>query len=127
MTAHDTVRPAHPTEKGKTLAGIASAAGKKLLQIVGSLVLAGVIAAGYFAYKYFSGDTDLAKAGDCLVGNSGSNIKTIDCSDPKAQWKVLARVSSEAGCNPYKETDATMTSTGRRSSSYVLCLQEIKK
>jgi hypothetical protein len=110
------------------LAGIASAAGRKVLQIIGSLVLVGVLAAGYFAYQYFTHDTDLAKAGDCLVGNSGKNIKTIDCEDGKAQWKVLARVSSEAGCNTYKDTDATMSHTGgRRSSSYVLCLQEIKK
>jgi hypothetical protein len=109
------------------LAGIASAAGRKLLQIVGSLILAGVLAAGYFAYKYFTHDTSLAKAGDCLVGDNGNDIKTISCSDGKAKWKVLARVSTEAGCNPYKDTDATMTSTGRRSNSYVLCLQEIKK
>jgi len=114
---------------------VMSTVGKKVLRGLLSLLVMAVIAGGYFAYKYFSGDADLAKVGDCMVGENDNDIKTVDCTDGKAKWKVVGRLdggsnsaSVEVDCKAYPTAEAVVYTTGgRRSSGYRLCLEEIKK
>ncbi|MBF9132959.1 hypothetical protein I0C86_28960 [Plantactinospora sp. S1510] len=71
-----------------------------------------------------------AKAGDCMAGQSTSDLRMVECTDAAAEWKVLGRLEgkSEADhndtvCAAYPETEASFYEDGRRfRKGYILCL-----
>ncbi|MFI6447611.1 hypothetical protein [Kitasatospora sp. NPDC050543] len=83
-------------------------------------------------------DVDRAKVGDCLrnehettaTDDKSPEIKMLPCTDPKAEYKVLAKVlgtsDSEKACAPYPTADSSYyVENGARS--YVLCLGPVTK
>jgi len=99
-----------------------------------------VIAAGAALFSYISGqhDPDTAKVGDCMHRGSTSDtdpkLEVVKCSDSKAQFIVLAKVSGS-----YSRTEADTkcaaaakdfqyqyTQTGK-GSDFLLCLKDYKK
>ena len=116
------------------MASILSLLGGKALRFVLALVGIGVLAGGFYVYKLVTGDTDVAKAGQCLTDNANANdIKTIDCSDGKAKWKILGRIDGsnsgavEVVCKDYPTAEAAINASGSRRQGYVLCLEAIKR
>jgi hypothetical protein len=75
------------------------------------------------------------KVGDCMVGQTAETLKKIDCSDPKAEWKVVGRVEGkteaestvETTCEAWPETDTLYWEGPRGGRGYVLCLALLKK
>jgi hypothetical protein len=70
--------------------------------IVGRLLVYGIILVvvlvGGYLYKVFTNDTELAKVGDCVTeAVKAEDMKTIDCADAKAAYKVVAVVDGTAG------------------------------
>jgi hypothetical protein len=71
-----------------------------------------------------------AKAGDCMAGQSTSDLRMVECADTAAEWKVLGRLEgkSEADhndtvCAAYPETEASFYQDGRRfRKGFILCL-----
>ncbi|MFG2778039.1 hypothetical protein ACGFY7_09295 [Streptomyces prunicolor] len=98
-----------------------------------------VIAAGAALFSYISGqhDPDTAKVGDCMHRGSTSDtdpkLEVVKCSDSKAQFIVLAKVSGS-----YSRTEADTkcaaaakdfqyqyTQTGK--TDFLLCLKDYSK
>ena len=52
----------------------------------------------------------------------------MDCSDAKAQYTVLDKISGgdDSACDSVTGTDATYTETDNDKPVYVLCLQQKK-
>jgi hypothetical protein len=118
------------------MSAIMSLLGKQALRAVLGIVGVAVLAGGFLAYKYFTGDTDLAKVGDCVVDAQNANdMKTVGCGDAKAKFKVVGRVegsytssTAEGACKPYPSTtDVMWAESAGRQRGYVLCLEEVKK
>ncbi|GAA3731517.1 hypothetical protein GCM10022225_11730 [Plantactinospora mayteni] len=71
-----------------------------------------------------------AEAGDCMAGQTVSELRTVDCADGAAQWKVLARLEgkteadhNDAACAAHPETEASFFEDGRRfAKGFILCL-----
>ncbi|MGW4898477.1 LppU/SCO3897 family protein [Kitasatospora sp. NPDC004240] len=83
------------------------------------------------------GDVERAKAGDCLrnenqTGASGTKdpnprLSVLDCSDPRAQYKVVAKVpgatDGQNACEKYPDAEIWFRRDGgTTASSFVLCL-----
>jgi hypothetical protein len=65
--------------------------------LVYGIVLVVVLVGGYL-YKVFTNDAELAKVGDCITENAdANNMKTVDCTDATAAYKVVAVVDGTAG------------------------------
>ncbi len=120
--------PSAPSSGAAIGKRVGAAFGKRILVYgIGFVVLAG----GGLAYKYFTGDPELAKAGNCVTDAPNANdMKTIGCGDGKAAFKVLARISgnyttfsAEKACEAYPTATDYLFSTG--SKGYVLCLEAI--
>ncbi|MEV5873885.1 hypothetical protein AB0L75_06560 [Streptomyces sp. NPDC052101] len=99
---------------------------RQYLRIAGIVVGLIVIAGGW----YFNHDDDTKKlaVGDCLT-NKGSNdhpqIEQLNCSDPKADYKVLKKDGGTSlamlACQSVTGTTAAIT-WKEGSDSFVLCL-----
>ncbi|MDW5326487.1 hypothetical protein [Plantactinospora sp. KLBMP9567] len=71
-----------------------------------------------------------AEAGDCMAGQTVSELRTVDCADSGAQWTVLARLEgkteadhNDAACAAHPETEASFFEDGRRfRKGFILCL-----
>ena len=98
--------------------------GRRLGIGIGVLVL---LAGGSYVYDHMTGAADTAKAGDC-VQNKGTesdpDVKVIDCTDPKAEFKVLKTLDSSNmdDCDHVPGDVAAYSETGGNSSDLVLCL-----
>ncbi|CAL9512303.1 hypothetical protein SUDANB176_03677 [Streptomyces sp. enrichment culture] len=102
---------------------------KKLVRVVGFIVIAVLIAVG----KWFFGQTDAetTSVGSCMH-NEGSQIspdlKTVDCSSGDAQYKVVEKfddTSDDTKCETVKEATISYYQTGD-GHDVVLCLKEVK-
>ncbi|MGW2421303.1 LppU/SCO3897 family protein [Streptomyces sp. NPDC001709] len=103
---------------------------RQKLRTVAAIVGAIVIVGGW----YFNHEDDAKKlaVGDCLT-NKGSNdnpdIKQLDCSDPKADYKVLKKDNGTSlamlACQGVSGTTAAVT-WKEGSDSFVLCLGKNK-
>ncbi|MCF3129037.1 LppU/SCO3897 family protein [Streptomyces olivochromogenes] len=99
---------------------------RQYLRIGGIILGLAVVAGGY----YLNNDDDSKKlaVGDCLT-NTGSDtspeIKQLDCSDSKADYKVLKKDGStsvsQLACQSVKGTTAALE-WKEGSDSFVLCL-----
>ncbi|MFF5156123.1 hypothetical protein ACFY3N_07685 [Streptomyces sp. NPDC000348] len=103
---------------------------KKMLRIVGFIVIAVLIAVG----KWFFGQTDAetTSVGSCMH-NEGTQIspdlKTVDCSSGDAQYEVVEKfdnTSDDSKCEAVKEATISYYQTGDSSHNVVLCLKEVK-
>lgn len=99
-----------------------------------------VIAVGAAIFSWISGqhDPDTAKIGDCMHRGSTSDtspdLKVVKCSDSKAQYVVLAKISgdysrteADAKCSAAaKDFQYSYTQTGK-GSDFLLCLKDYSK
>lgn len=87
----------------------------KALSIIGSIVVLVLVAVGFIAVKYFlreganevssqvEGKTDIAEVDDCTteftnkITTDASDVKVVDCDDPKAFFKVVKREEDPSG------------------------------
>ncbi len=98
-----------------------------------------VIAVGVAIFSYISGqhDPETAKVGDCMHRGSTSDtnpdLKVVKCSDSKAQFVVLAKISgnysrteADAKCTTAaKDFQYSYTQTGK--GDFLLCLKDYSK
>lgn len=117
--------PGQPMDPGKPLFRRAAALG----------LLVPLFVAGFIVYQAGSSPS-YASTGDCVynrhvsAGTSDSHpdVQVVDCSDPKATAKVIARVDGttdgETACHTYDDADAYYTEDGR--DSYTLCLRTLR-
>ncbi|MEV5437384.1 hypothetical protein AB0K80_15420 [Streptomyces sp. NPDC052682] len=102
---------------------------KKLLRIVGFIVVAILVAAG----KWYLGQTDAetTSVGSCMH-NEGTQVspdlKTVDCSSSDAQYEVVEKfdnTSDDKKCEAVKTATISYYQTGN-NHNVVLCLKEVK-
>ncbi|WP_415947692.1 hypothetical protein [Streptomyces sp. KLOTTS4A1] len=103
---------------------------KKLLSIVGIVVVAAAIGVG----KWYLGQTDAetTAVGDCMK-NEGTQIrpdlKTVDCSSSDAEFEVVEKfdnTSDDSKCEAVEEATISYYQTGDSSHEVVLCLKVAK-
>ncbi|RSS81376.1 hypothetical protein [Streptomyces sp. WAC06614] len=106
---------------------------KKILRIIGAVVLVVVFAVGYWASQ---DDADHAKAGDCLKNNgtiASPDLQVVKCGGADAKYKVVEVIQDTADSSKCEgKSDMgyyEQTRGGRRSSGkqFVLCIDEVKK
>ncbi|MEU6524590.1 hypothetical protein ABZ892_17640 [Streptomyces sp. NPDC046924] len=103
---------------------------KKLLRVLGLIVVAVLIALG----KWFFGQTDAetTSVGSCMhnEGTQASpDLKTVDCSSGDAQYKVVEKfdnTSDDSKCEAVQEATISYYQTGSSSHKVVLCLKEVE-
>ena len=70
--------------------------------------------------------------GSCIwaegTDSNHPKIHKVDCSDPKAQYTVLSKITGgdDSACDNVPGTDASYTETNHSKPVYVLCLQQTK-
>jgi hypothetical protein len=76
-----------------------------------------------------------AEVGDCMAGKDASDLRTVECTDAAAQWRVLGRLegktesdyNSETACAAFPDTAASFYQDGRRlRKGFILCLGPAK-
>ncbi|MFE7854996.1 hypothetical protein [Streptomyces sp. NPDC057403] len=104
------------------------------------IILVIVVAVGFGAYKFISGqdDADTAKVGDCMhrgsTNDNNPDLEVVKCSDSKAQFVVLAKidgkyssVEAETKCTAAaKDFQYSYTQSGD-GAPFLLCLKDYKK
>jgi hypothetical protein len=100
------------------------------------IVVIAIVAVIGFASKFFTGDPDTAKAGDCMSGTSAQNLKVVKCTEAGAQYKVVGKVSdksqsefnsnSESICKPFPSAESAFWKGESGGKGYVLCLGQNK-
>ncbi|NUR70037.1 MAG: hypothetical protein HOU81_04390 [Hamadaea sp.] len=125
--------PAQEESRGKQ---IAKGVGKALLWrlVIGGIVL--VIALGFGAYKYLSGNitAKTPAVGECVseakTDADVENVTTVDCSDAKAHDKVVGVItnksesyfkSTQNPCTAYPDAESAYW-FGKSASGTILCL-----
>lgn len=102
---------------------------KKVLRVVGFIVIAILIAVG----KWFFGQTDAetTSVGSCMRNEGTMNdadLKTVDCSSSDAEYKVVEKfddTSDDSKCKAVTEAEISYYQTGD-GHDVVLCLKEVK-
>ncbi|MFJ9540079.1 hypothetical protein ACIRPX_22800 [Streptomyces sp. NPDC101225] len=102
---------------------------KKLLRIVGIIVLAIII--GVVKWQLGKTDAETTSKGSCMH-NSGTqsdpDLKTVDCSSSDAQYKVVEKfdnTSDDSKCKNVADAEIAYYQTGD-SHDVVLCLKAVK-
>ncbi|MET9130551.1 LppU/SCO3897 family protein [Streptomyces antibioticus] len=102
---------------------------KKLLRIVGIIVLAIII--GVVKWQMGKTDAETTSVGSCMY-NKGTQIspdlKTVDCSSSDAKYKVVEKfdnTSDSKKCEAVQEAEISYYQQGD-NHDVVLCLKEIK-
>ncbi|MFC7898200.1 hypothetical protein [Streptomyces sp. NPDC057381] len=103
---------------------------KKLLSIVGVILVAALLGVG----KWYLGqsDAETTAVGDCMhnEGTQGTpELKTVDCSSSDAEYEVVEKfdnTSDDSKCKAVKEATIAYYQTGDSSHRVVLCLKEVK-
>jgi hypothetical protein len=83
-----------------------------------------------FAVYFGLDEPNQAAVGDCMAGQSASDLRIVECGDSSAEWKVLGRLGgkteadhNDEACSAYPETAASFYQDGRRfSKGFILCL-----
>ncbi|WP_027341869.1 LppU/SCO3897 family protein [Hamadaea tsunoensis] len=134
------VQPGVPPQEPSRGKAIAKGIGAALLWrlIIGAVVL--VIAGGWFAYKYFSGNitAKTPTVGECVTAAKTDadvdNVKTVDCNSPDAADKVVG-VLNDQSYSSFKASDNPCTAYptaesaifyGKDTNGFVLCLVPAK-
>lgn len=90
------------------------------------IVLAVLIVAGGIAFYFINKQSDpaYASAGDCINYSGESDVKVVNCTDSKAQYKVEKRfdgTSSSGACNVVPDSDVSLFTKGS-GKQYTLCV-----
>jgi hypothetical protein len=106
------------------------------LRIFGALVVIGIIVVVIFGYLASKKSPDAAKIGDCVSRSGGNDIKIVKCTDAKAAYKVVGKVTGQSQvafninsgriCKPYPGTTSAFWKGKVGKSGYVLCLGRVK-
>jgi hypothetical protein len=105
-------------------------------RVIGAVVVFAVIGLGGLAWKHLTGAPETAKAGECMVGQSADTLKTVDCGDAKAEWKIAGKVDNKseseaddaaAMCAAHPTSEVAYWEGEKGGKGYVLCLAPIKK
>jgi len=104
-------------------------------KVVRWVALVAVVGIGTFVFRHLTGDPETASAGDCMAGRTANALKVVECSDPKAEWKVAgklngkteAQADSNSVCAAYPDTEMSFWSGRSGGKGYVLCLEPVKK
>ncbi|MFC7243299.1 hypothetical protein ACFQO7_12500 [Catellatospora aurea] len=110
---------------------VAAGIGKKIL---GYIVVAVVVLGGGLAYKYLSGSTDIAKAGDCITDAANADdMKVVGCDSAEAKYKVLGvlegvnatQAESATGCGQWPDATSwfSIIEQGKTTGKF-LCLSD---
>ncbi|MCP2326362.1 hypothetical protein HDA40_004869 [Hamadaea flava] len=134
VTYQPAPQPQAPQEStGKKIAkGIGAALLWRL--VIGAIVL--VIAGGWFAYKYFSGNitAKTPAVGECVTEAKTDadvdDVTTVSCTDSKAHDKVVGVINgktesyfktTENPCTDYPTAESAYF-YGKATSGFILCL-----
>ncbi|TQJ75157.1 hypothetical protein [Streptomyces sp. SLBN-31] len=133
-------QPGFPQQATAPYAPVPPQRSRKLSFKAIRIILVIVVALGFGAYKFLSGqdDADTAKVGDCMhrgsTNDSNPDLEVVKCSDAKAQYVVLAKISgdfsqteAETKCTAAaKDFEYSYTQSGD-GSDFLLCLKDYKK
>ncbi|MER8005298.1 hypothetical protein [Streptomyces sp. NPDC094149] len=133
-------QPGFPQQATAPYAPVPPQSSRKLSFKAIRIILVIVVALGFGAYKFISGqdDADTAKVGDCMhrgsTNDSNPDLEVVKCSDAKAQYVVLAKISgdfsqteAETKCTAAaKDFEYSYTQSGD-GSDFLLCLKDYKK
>ncbi|MBO1418189.1 hypothetical protein, partial [Streptomyces sp. FH025] len=95
------------------------------LRIVGAVGGCLALAVGYFVT---GPSVSSAKPGDCVRATGSRTVEILNCTDPKANYRVLSKFTDTTDVNRCRQTPQTTTAvsgkSGRRwnTKRYVLCL-----
>lgn len=122
-----------------------SGAGKKVLSILGTLVVVLVVIGLKLGLggAFDKDETAETKVGDCIGAlpqmaegeTKEADAEVVKCDDASAQYSVVGRVEnlteakaqSDSVCTPYKEAEASYLVTKDGKKYYVLCLKPVAK
>lgn len=133
-------QPGFPQQGAAPFAPVPPQRSRKLSFKAIRIILVIVVALGFGAYKFISGqdDADTAKVGDCMhrgsTNDNNPDLEVVKCSDTKAQYVVLAKISgdfsqtaAETKCTAAaKDFQYSYTQSGD-GSDFLLCLKDYKK
>jgi hypothetical protein len=106
--------------------------GGRLLRIAVTIVVVIVLGLVYSSFRHHHDAASAPGKGSCIwaegTDTSNPKIHKVDCSDAKAQYTVLDKISGgdDSDCDSVTGTDATYTETDNDKPVYVLCLQQKK-
>ncbi|MER6301562.1 hypothetical protein ABT247_18635 [Kitasatospora sp. NPDC001539] len=107
--------PAAPAKRGV----------RSKLRIVGAVGGCAALAVAYFVA---GPSVSSAKVGDCVRASGRSDVKIVKCTDPAANYRVLAKFTGTTDVTRCRQTPQTTSAvsgkSGRRwnTKRYVLCL-----
>jgi hypothetical protein len=94
--------------------------------MLAAAVLAGVAIA---TSDRVGGKSLRAKPGDCLAGDSDSDLKPVPCDDPAVKWTVLAvlehktqKEAKQEACGAWPDAEASYWESRNSADGFVLCL-----
>jgi len=108
-------------------------AGKKVLRIVGVIVVAVIIGVIKFGINFWANETDAetTSVGACMHNDgtdSNADLNEVDCSSSDAQYKVVKKfddTTDETKCEAVTEATISYAQYGN-GHDVVLCLNEVK-
>lgn len=113
-----------------------SKAGGVVKRIVSYVVVAVVVSLGLLAWKFLSGDPEVATVGDCLIEAAADDMKIVECTDATAAHKVVGKVegkteaefkASDNPCTAYPTAESGLWSGKPGGKGDILCLEPVKK
>jgi hypothetical protein len=101
---------------------------KKQLRPFLFILLMGVVVSLAYGAQYLVGSADVAKVGQCMNDDPAPIMRTTDCDNERAKWKIVGRtegdnIPADEACAAYPQTSTYLERTGR-GEDYVLCLTE---
>jgi hypothetical protein len=109
--------------------------GSKVRLILTIVVIGVVVIGGIVAFIKSRSAPASTKVGDCMVGQTAEALKKIDCTDGKAEWKVVGRVGGkteaettvEDTCTQWPDTEVVYWEGKKGQTGFALCLAPTKK
>lgn len=105
-------------------------------RLIGAVVVFAVVSVGGIAWAYLSDAPETAEIGDCLTGRTADSLRTVDCADPAAAYRVVGKVEDRTEAEFVASDVARLCAaqpTARNAywegkkggKGYVLCLEPV--